>query len=209
MEKTGLAPALSGRKLLDLRRGQNARQDRLKNRSIVHIAVDFPRYVRAREHRLPVSDKLQHALRTLRDLASPLGARLLVCFGAIRGRSPVFHALSLGALVHRRRDIDVTRLMASVIDAGIVPSPRQVQVRVIGPLLPQRQKIGLAAPRIAEAVENAPALVPEHLPGLWVPQRFPLGAEAVFRQRPDRQQDMRVDIAVGALMDGPVRREPP
>ncbi len=122
--------------------------------------------------------------------------------------SPVFHALSLGALVHRRRDIDVPRLVASVIDAGIVPGSRQMQVRVIGPLLPQRQKVGLAAPGIAEGVENAPTLVPEHFPGPRVSHGLPLGAEAMLRQRPDRQHDVRVDIAVGALMDGPVRREP-
>ncbi len=66
-----------------------------------------------------MGDKLQHALRALRDLAGALGARLLVCFGAIRGRPPVFHALGLGALMHRRRVIDVTRLVASVIDAGM------------------------------------------------------------------------------------------
>ena len=180
--------------------------------SIVHVAVDFAGDVPAGEHGLPVGDKLQHALRPFRDLARALGAYLLELRDAVRGLPASGHALRMDALVHRWRNVDPGRLVAPVIDANVMPGPRQVQIRVVRPLLAQFHEVGRAAPL---AVPDTPAPVPERFPGLRIQQRLPFGAEALLRKRPHRQHDVHMGVADAVLlfmadrarMDRPVRRE--
>ena len=201
------APAFLWRELPEFRRGHDPREDRLERRAVVHVAIDLAGGIPAGEYGLPVGDKLKHAFGPLRDLAGALGAGLFELVQALGRLPPAAHALHVRSLVRGRRDIDAARLMGPVVDPGIVPGARQVQVGVVRPLLAQLQNVGPPAPW--GGIADAPVLAPQHLAGFRVPARFLPGSETVLGQWPHRQQDMRVDVSVLALMDGPIRRQPP
>ena len=202
-------PALPGRELLKLRRGHDPREGRLERLALVHVAVDFAGDIPAGEYGLPVGDKFQHPLRPLRDLAGALGAGVFEILDALQGLAGRGHRVGLHALVHGRRDIEPGIRVAPVVDADAVTGARQVQVRVVRPLLAQLDQNGWTAQCAGEIVADAPALIPERLSRLRVQDGHALGLEARIRQRPHREQDVSVEIAVAALLvvDGPIRAQ--